>query len=302
MPKESYIWNLNNPNFPEKTLMPRQAPLCCMAFNHKSPEIIVGGCYNGSLVWFDTRQGDSSGVIKPFRESNLEKSHHDPVYNVEWTQTKSGTECVSSSTDGRILWWDYKDGESNSRANPNDSLILNESFPGPTEADPPTNKVLGATSLCYVPEAGPTKYLLGSENGLIMLAQKRKTVDILLRFGYEGGKHHGPVYSLHRNPMHNKFFLSVGDWCAKIWSEELRSPIMQTRYHSAYLTDGCWSNTRPGLFFLTRIDGFLDVWDFYYRQNEVAYSQKISDSPLTSISCNQNLVAIGDSEGTVNIM
>mgnify|MGYP000928607809 FL=1 len=77
---------------------------------------------------------------------------------------------------------------------------------------------------------------------------------------------------------------------------------MQTRYHSAYLTDGCWSGTRPGLFFLTRIDGFLDVWDFYYRQNECAYSQKISDSPLTSIAVNQNMVAIGDAEGTVSIM
>jgi dynein intermediate chain 2 len=53
---------------------------------------------------------------------------------------------------------------------------------------------------------------------------------------------------------------------------------------------------------LTRIDGFLDVWDFYYRQNEVAYSQKISDSPLTSISVNQNMAAIGDAEGTVYIM
>lgn len=99
-----------------------------------------------------------------------------------------------------------------------------------------------------------------------------------------------------------KYFLSVGDWCAKVWSEELKSPIMQTRYHSAYLTDGCWSPTRCGLFYLTRIDGFLDVWDFYYRQNEVAYSQKISDSPLTSISVNQNMAAIGDAEGTVSII
>jgi dynein intermediate chain 2 len=41
---------------------------------------------------------------------------------------------------------------------------------------------------------------------------------------------------------------------------------MQTRYHSSYLTSGCWSPSRAGLFFLTRMDGFLDVWDFFYRQ------------------------------------
>ena len=77
---------------------------------------------------------------------------------------------------------------------------------------------------------------------------------------------------------------------------------MQTRYHQAYLTDGYWSPTRPGLFYLTRVDGFLDVWDFYYRQNEVAYSQKISDSPLTTIKILGSMSAIGDAEGTVSIM
>lgn len=50
------------------------------------------------------------------------------------------------------------------------------------------------------------------------------------------------------------------------------------------------------------MDGFLDVWDFFYRQNEVAYSQKISDSPLTSISINQDKAAIGDAEGTVSMI
>lgn len=50
------------------------------------------------------------------------------------------------------------------------------------------------------------------------------------------------------------------------------------------------------------MDGFIDIWDFFYRQNEVAYSQKISDSPLTSISVNGDMAAIGDAEGTVSMM
>lgn len=118
----------------------------------------------------------------------------------------------------------------------------------------------------------------------------------------EGGRHHGPVYSLQRNPGHLKYFMSIGDWSAKIWCEDLKSPIMQTRYHQSYLTNGCWSPTRPGLFFLTRMDGFLDVWDIFYRQNEVAYSQKISDAVLTSISVMGSMAAIGDSDGTVSMM
>ncbi len=50
------------------------------------------------------------------------------------------------------------------------------------------------------------------------------------------------------------------------------------------------------------MDGFLDVWDIFYRQNEVAYSQKISDAVLTSISVMGSMAAIGDSDGTVSMM
>lgn len=295
MPRESYIWNLNNPNFPEKTLL-APSPLCCMQFNHKNSDFVVGGSYNGSLSFFDTRQGNSQGVVKPFRTTILEKSHHDPVYDVDWiTVGKSGNECVSTSTDGRILWWDMRSAENQ----PIESLSLEEKIP---VGDDFKTKLLGGTALCYNADAGPLKYLIGTEQGYVLQANKRKTIEVQQRFGYDSGKHHGPIYALKRNPGHVKYFLSVGDWSAKVWSEELKAPIMQTRYHSAYLTDGCWSPTRCGLFFLTRIDGFLDVWDFFYRQNEVAYSQKISDSPLTSISVNQNMAAIGDAEGTVSIM
>lgn len=108
---------------------------------------------------------------------------------------------------------------------------------------------------------------------------------------------------MERNPHINKYFMSIGDWQAKMWCEEgVFNPIMQTRYHQAYLTDGCWSPSRPGLFYLTRMDGFLDIWDFYYRQNEIAYSQKVSDAVLTSIRIQDKLAAIGDSDGTVSLL
>jgi dynein intermediate chain 2 len=50
------------------------------------------------------------------------------------------------------------------------------------------------------------------------------------------------------------------------------------------------------------MDGFLDIWDFYYRQNEIAYSQKVSDAVLTTIRIQDKLAAIGDSDGTVSLL
>ena len=79
---------------------------------------------------------------------------------------------------------------------------------------------MGATSLEYNPEAGPLIYLVGTEHGQILKAMKRKTVEVTKRYGMDSGKHYGPIYSLWRNPSHQKFFLSVGDWCAKIWCED----------------------------------------------------------------------------------
>jgi dynein intermediate chain 2 len=266
-----------------------------MAFNHKNFDIIVAGQYNGALSFFDLRRGHSSGVIKPIDTCLLEKSHHDPVYGVAWfTPQKQGTECISTSTDGRLMWWDMK-----KTTEPVETLMLTESS---VSAGNPNPKVLGGTCLDYNAEAAAQKYLVGTEQGVVVQAQRRKQAEVATRFGMESGRHHGPIYSMQRNPAHMKYFLTIGDWSAKIWSEEIKSPIMQTRYHESYLTDGCWSPSRPGIFYLTRMDGFLDVWDIFYRQNEVAYSQKISDAVLTSISVQGGMAAIGDSDGTVSMM
>lgn len=55
----------------------------------------------------------------------------------------------------------------------------------------------------------------------------------------------GPVLALKRNPAFVKNFLTIGDWSAKIWSEDCReSQIIWTGYHRAMLTDGAWSPTR----------------------------------------------------------
>ena len=295
MPKESYIWNLVNPNVPETTLDPT-SPLCTMSFSTKNTDLLVGGSYNGSLAFFDKRTGTSDGTLKPVQTTILEQSHHDPVYDVFWLASgKSGTETVSTSTDGRILWWDQKMLDKG----PTESLNLEQEF---TIDGQTKTKILGGTSMEYTADIS-FKFLVGTEQGYILSASRRKTAEISSRYGIEQGKHYGPIYSIQRNPAHNKYFITVGDWQAKIWCEDLRfHPIMQTRYHQSYLTDGCWSPTRPGLFFLTRMDGFLDVWDFYYRQNEVAYSQKVSDAVLTSISTQGSMAAIGDSNGTVSMM
>merc|ERR1711967_207455 len=115
--------------------------------------------------------------------------------------------------------------------------------------------------------------------------KNRKQNNGVFVFDQGPGKHHGPIYSIQRNPSNSKCFLTVGDWTARIWIDDnLKTPIMTTKYHSSYLTAGCWSPIRPGVFFVTRMDGVVDIWDYFYRQNEVAYSHKVGDTDLSCIA------------------
>mmetsp|Transcript_112161 Transcript_112161/g.250614 ORF Transcript_112161/g.250614 Transcript_112161/m.250614 type:complete len:177 (+) Transcript_112161:2-532(+) len=89
-----------------------------------------------------------------------------------------------------------------------------------------------------------------------------------------------------------------------MWMEELKGPMLQTPYYPSFLSGASWSPTRPGVFFLTRQDGRLDTWDYYYRMNEVSLTQKVSDSGLTclSVQAQGSMMAVGDAEGTITLM
>jgi dynein intermediate chain 2 len=101
-----------------------------------------------------------------------------------------------------------------------------------------------------------------------------------------------------------KYFMTVGDWTAKIWFEDSKQPLITTKYDRSYLTSGCWSPTRPGVLFTTKLDGTLDVWDYYHKQNEPTFSTKVSDSGLASIKVQAagKMVALGSLDGTVTVL
>ena len=56
------------------------------------------------------------------------------------------------------------------------------------------------------------------------------------------------------------------------------------RQPTAYLTGGTWSPTRPGVFFTIKADGEMDVWDYYYKQDDPTLPVKVTGA-LTSFAC-----------------
>ncbi|CAK0870145.1 unnamed protein product [Prorocentrum cordatum] len=291
MPMNSFIWDINERNEP-LTELRTPSPMVCCQYNHRNPDFLVGGCYNGMINFYDLRKGPS-----PALKSAVEATHWDPVYDVVWMQSKTNSECASVSSDGRLLFWDVR--------NLSEAVDECELTDGGKEP-----KVFGGTSLEWMQEAGPSKFLVGTEHGIILSCTKKpkKNVEVSSWYGQEEkggyGRHFGPVYSVKRNPFHVKFFLSAGDWCAKLWMEEPKGPMLQTPFYPSYISATAWSPTRPGVFFLTRHDGRLETWDFFYRMNEVALSQKVSDAALTSLSVQSggSLAAVGDADGVVTLL
>ena len=48
----------------------------------------------------------------------------------------------------------------------------------------------------------------------------------------------------------------------------------------SYMTDGCWSPVRPAVFFTTKMDGTLDVWDYLFKQNDPTLSIQVYNLTL----------------------
>ncbi|XP_050391535.1 dynein intermediate chain 3, ciliary [Patella vulgata] len=281
---DSYIWDVENPNKPEMTLKP-VSPLVCLEYNPKDSHILLGGCYNGQIAYWDTRKGS-----QPVEMTPIEQSHRDPAYKAIWIQSKTGSECFSTSTDGQVLWWDIRKlGE------PTEKLYLDK------KQD--FSKAQGAYSLEYEPTI-PTKFMVGTEQGTVMSCNRKAKTPLEKIVALYSG-HIGPVYSLQRNTHFPKNFLSVGDWTARIWSEDIReSSIMWTKQYSSYLTDGCWSPIRPSVFFITKMDGTLDVWDIILKQNDPTLSLQVCDVPLHSLRVQEQgrLVACGSQDGTTTLL
>eukprot|EP00326_Haptolina_ericina_P022351 CAMPEP_0181194490 /NCGR_PEP_ID=MMETSP1096-20121128/14368_1 /TAXON_ID=156174 ORGANISM="Chrysochromulina ericina, Strain CCMP281" /NCGR_SAMPLE_ID=MMETSP1096 /ASSEMBLY_ACC=CAM_ASM_000453 /LENGTH=548 /DNA_ID=CAMNT_0023284003 /DNA_START=121 /DNA_END=1767 /DNA_ORIENTATION=- len=286
MSMKSYIWDVNNPNTPDMELVP-SSPLCCLEYNPKDTHVLVGGSYNGLVSMFDTRKGTAPSEI-----SIIENSHRDPVYDIAWLSGKTAYECFSTSTDGQVLFWDIRRPETAL-----DSLLLEDKTPGNE------GRTMGGVSMEFSAAAGPTKFLVGTEQGKVVQCN-RKAKNPSDRIGtiYEG--HCGPVYALQRNPFFPKYFLTIGDWTVRLWNEEIKHPIMTSKYFKNYLLDAAWSPTRPGVFLTTKMDGTLDVWDYFYKQNDPTLSLQVDEDGLFTVKIQEagNLLATGSVDGSVYML
>lgn len=153
-PVDSYIWNLENANFPEVSIQP---PSCLLdlQFNARDPAVLAGGLMNGQVGTWDRRAGGAPQLL-----CAPHVAHREYARNVLFINAKSGREFFSSGPDGAVKWWDMRD-----MSEPTDEMIMDvvkSSFEVQSMAN-----ACGASVLEFEPTI-PTRFMVGTENGYII--------------------------------------------------------------------------------------------------------------------------------------
>uniref|UniRef100_A0A2K6EL97 Dynein axonemal intermediate chain 3 n=1 Tax=Propithecus coquereli TaxID=379532 RepID=A0A2K6EL97_PROCO len=159
-----------------------------------------------------------------------------------------------------------------------------------------------------------TKFFVGTEEGEVMYTDWKMERDP------ETGRlttkkpvnlytvHDGAVHTVQRSPFYNDIILTIGGWNVAIWKESVMTgPLLQSCCAPKRYTSGHWSLTRPGVFYIGREDGYVDIWDLLEKTHEPTLSQNICITMITYIkpwtfSSKQQFIAIADYYGTLHIL
>jgi len=124
--------------------------------------------------------------------------------------------------------------------------------------------------------------------------------------------HFGPICDIKRSPFFPNIVLSIGGKSFRIWKEGVPDgPLLISPLSTCNLTSGEWSPTRPGVFFIGKRDGTIDIWDLIDRSNAASSSQNISSTGVTFLTIhqyknknrtNRQFLASGDDEGTLHVI
>ncbi|KAI5739304.1 hypothetical protein M8J77_017591 [Diaphorina citri] len=119
--------------------------------------------------------------------------------------------------------------------------------------------------------------------------------------------HDGPVTSLGSSQFYAKVTLSSGghEWC--IWHDDYEiGPILWKKYDQI-IASAIWSPFRPGVFFVAKQDGNIEIWDLLKSNNACVDQIVVCEDRLTVLSCSPHVsddrsyLGVGDATGTFRL-
>ncbi|XP_063839163.1 dynein intermediate chain 3, ciliary-like [Ostrinia nubilalis] len=284
---DAFFWDLENANLPLLAVTP-PCTLLDLQYNPRDHNVLAGALVNGQVAVWDRRKGGP-----PVNTCPPHVAHRDLVRNVLFISSKSGQEFFSASPDGACKWWDCRNMNDYTEEMIIDLVKSANDVPNMASS-------FGISALEYEPTI-PTRFMVGTENGCV-IGGNRKGKTPLDKLPGKFDAHLGPVWALRRNPGFLKNFLTVGDWTARVWSEDCReSAVIFSPPQRHKITDGDWSPTRLSLMLLTQWDGLVSAWDLLRRQHEPVLTMQACEEPLLRVTMQDagSLAACGSRKGNI---
>ncbi|KAG8132597.1 hypothetical protein E2320_010439 [Naja naja] len=272
----------------------------CFEFSPNDPNIIVGGCLNGQVVLWDISEYEER--LKSAKSGTAAGTTVNVVNRMGTVFENRAGICVQLMTCS-------PDCQGDKTAIPN-----KQSKETPIEKIPYA-EIQGTTMKpLKLLENINTSFFVGTEDGEVLysdwkmerdgdsgrlLSQKPSNVHSI---------HDGLVHTVQRSPFFKDIILTIGGWNFAIWKEGVTSgPLLKSNCAAKRYTVGHWSLSRPGVFFIGREDGNVDIWDLLEKTHEASQTQNISIAHITCVkpwiySSKQHFLAVADDFGTLHIL
>lgn len=157
--------------------------------------------------------------------SSLSKTLRQPVTQTLWIPSKTNKDFFSSSSDGTVLWWDIRQEK-----RPIETVVMD--LQNPSRAS--FLEAVGVTALQYEPTMS-SRFLAGTENGIVLSVNRRGQNPVeKLATRFECCTGH--VIAIDRNPTYTKSFLTIGDWCAKVWADDTKEGYFLNAWYDCLTT------------------------------------------------------------------
>ncbi|XP_039442388.1 dynein axonemal intermediate chain 4 [Culex pipiens pallens] len=295
------VWSIKNPVNPERRYI-FPVPVTSVAFSKRTPQLLAIGLYDGSVQIRDIT--DNSQVPVGVSERRTSPGF-EPIWDIEWIESEDDKdEILTAAQDGTIMKYTLNIGQfligyqqlRLDRVESEIEGIKVDKKRDFLEAD----RHPQALSL----KIHPTKkdiYFVGTDEGCV----HRCSINYPYQHSGVTQMHSGGVFSIEYSPWSPKIFLTCGgDWCIRIWIEEIMEPIVTLTTGFGPIQNAFWSPVNSTII-VSITQSSVQLWDLKRRMLKPASSTSFGDSTtsLTVVkftNCGRSLL-VGDSEGRTYI-
>ncbi|XP_058832485.1 dynein axonemal intermediate chain 4 [Topomyia yanbarensis] len=295
------VWSIKNPVNPERRYK-FSVPVTAVAFSKRTPQLLAIGLYDGSVQIQDITDNSQAPVGVSERRTS---PGFEPIWDIEWIESDAEKdEILTASQDGTIMKYTLNIGQ----------FLIGyrqlrlDRVEGETEGIK-VDKKRDYLEADRHPQALSLKihpirkdiYFIGTDEGCV----HKCSINYPYQHSGVMQMHSGGVFCIEYSPWSPKIFLTCGgDWCIRIWIEEITEPIITLTtgfgpIHAAY-----WSPVNSTII-VSVTKNSVQLWDLKRRMLKPASSTAFGDSTtsLTIVkfsNCGRSLL-VGDSEGRTHI-